>query len=97
MRNQCKCKLPYVCNGTDTCTICHDQQIRFLPINEEKTLSVKRQFNGTEYKPNDIVAVICKSYACLVKIQNYIPHGWYRVQLPNGGFHDTQILGAKIS
>jgi hypothetical protein len=97
MRNQCKCKLPYVDNGTDTCTQCNNQQVRFLPIINEKPISVKRDFNGSEYKPNDIVEVIGKSYCCLVEIKNYITNGWYGVQLPNGGFHETQILGDVVS
>ncbi len=97
MRNQCKCKLPYVHSGTDTCTQCGNQQVRFLPIINDKPISVKREFNGSEFKPNDVVEVIGKSYACLVEIQNYIPKGWYRVQLPNGGFHETQILGDVVS
>lgn len=75
MINECKCKLPYVHSGTDTCTRCQNRQARFLPIIDEKPLSVKRDFNGSEYNPNDIVEVIGKSYACLVEIVNYIPNG----------------------
>lgn len=97
MRNQCKCKLTYVHNGTDTCTYCGNQQTRFLPITEEKQITQKKEFKGDEFKSGDIVEVIGKSYACLVQIVNYIPNGWYRVQLPNGGFHETQILGIKVS
>lgn len=96
MENQCKCKLPYVHNGTKKCTQCHNEQTRFLPITEQKPTTQKNEFNGTEYKKGDIVEVIGKSYACLVEIQNYIPKGWYRVKLPNGGFLETQILGAKV-
>jgi hypothetical protein len=97
MKNQCKCKLPYVHNGTDTCTQCKNQQTMFLPIINDKPISVKREFNGTEFKPNDLVEVIGKSYACLVEIQKYIPKGWYRVKLPNGCFNETQILGDVVS
>jgi hypothetical protein len=97
MRNQCKCKLPYVLNGTDTCTQCKSQQTKFLPIINDNPISVKREFNGTEFKPTDVVEVIGKSYACLVEIVNYIPNGWYGVQLPNGCFHETQILGDVVS
>jgi hypothetical protein len=32
-----------------------------------------------------------------VEIKNYITNGWYGVQLPNGGFHETQILGDVVS
>lgn len=97
MRTQCKCKLPYVQTGTDTCTQCHNQQTMFLPIREVKPISVKQEFNGTEFKPNDIVEVIGKSYACLVEVHSYISKGWYRIKLPNGCLHETQILGAKVS
>jgi len=68
----------------------------FLPIKEEKAITQKREFNGAEYEKGDVVEVIGKTYACLVEIQNYIPTGWYRVKLPNGGFHETQILGEKF-
>jgi len=97
MKNQCQCKLPYVHKGTDTCTQCRNQQTRFLPITTEKPITLKKEFKGDEFKKGDIIEVIGKSYACLVEIQNYIPKGWYRVQLPNGGFHETQILGEKVS
>jgi hypothetical protein len=89
--------LPYVHSGTDTCTICGYQQAMFLPIINHKQISVKRDFTGSEFKPNDVVEVIGKSYACLVEVQNYISNGWYRVKLPNGGFHETQILGDLVS
>jgi len=68
----------------------------FLPFKESKPLSLKREFNGTEFNVKDIVEVITTLYSCLVEIQNYIPNGWYRVKLPNGGFHETQILGKRI-
>lgn len=97
MKNQCPCKLPYVHSGTDTCTQCRNQQTRFLPITEEKPITQKKEFKGDEFESGDIVEVIGKSYACLVQIVNYIPKGWYLVQLPNGGFHETQILGSKVS
>jgi hypothetical protein len=97
MRDECNCKLPYVHNGTDTCIQCGNQQTRFLPITNDKPTTLKTEFNGTEFKKGDIVEVIGKSYVCLVEIQNYIPEGWYRVKLPNGGFHETQILGTKVS
>ena len=96
MKNQCQCKLTYVHNGTDTCTQCRSQQTRFS-ITTEKPITLKKEFKGDEFKKGDIIEVIGKSYACLVEIQYYIPKGWYRVQLPNGGFHDTQILGDKVS
>lgn len=96
MRNQCECKLPYVINGTDTCYYCGNQQPRFLPIKKEKPISVKRDFNGSEFQRNDIVEVVGKLYCCLVEIQNYLERGWYRVKLPSGGFHETQILGDKV-
>ena len=96
MRNQCQCKLPYVHSGTDTCTQCKNQQTRFLPITDDKPITQKNKFKGDEFKKGDIVEVIGKSYACLVEIVNYIPNGWYCVQLPNGGYMDTQILGAKV-
>lgn len=96
MREQCKCKLTYVNSGTDTCTQCGNQQTRFLPITEGTPITLKKEFKGDEFESGDIVEVIGKSYACLVEIVNYIPKGWYRVQLPNGGFHETQFLGAKI-
>lgn len=96
MKNQCQCKLPYVYSGTDTCVYCGNQQTMFLPITEEKTITQKNEFKGDEFKSGDIVEVIGKSYACLVEIVNYIPNGWYRVQLPNGCFHETQILGSKV-
>lgn len=91
MRNQCQCKLPYVYLGTDTCNICNYQQTRFST--EQKPKTTFKKFKGDEYKPGDIVEVIGNSYACLVEIQSYISKGWYRVKLPNGGFHETQILG----
>jgi hypothetical protein len=97
MRGKCKCKLPWVQNGTDTCTQCGNQQSRFLPIINDKPISLKREFNGTEFKANDVVEVIGKSYACLVEIVNYIPNGWYQVRLPNGGLKETQILGDVVS
>lgn len=97
MRNQCKCKLPYVRSGSDTCTQCGNQQVRFLPITDPKPITLKKQFKGNEFKSGDIVEKIGKSYACLVEVVNYIPEGWYLVQLPNGGFHETQILGEKVS
>lgn len=97
MRNQCQCKLPYVKNGTDTCTQCGNQQSRFLPIIHANPITIKKEFVGNEFEKGDIVEVIGNSYACLVEIVNYIPNGWYRVKLPNGGFNETQILGDKIS
>lgn len=96
MKPQCKCNLPYVHNGTNTCTQCGNQQDMFLPTREEKPITLKREFNGTEFKKGDIVEVIGKSYACLVEVQSYIHEGWYRVQLPNGGIHETKILGEKF-
>jgi len=80
--------------GTDTCNICKFQQTRFSNPNP---VTIKRKFRGDEYKAGDIVEVIGNSYACLVEIQNYISKGWYRVKLPNGGFHETQILGDIVS
>ena len=97
MRKQCQCRLPYVHKGTATCTRCGEHQTMFLPVLNENPVTQKIEFNGTEFKNGDIVEVIGKSYACLVEIQNYIQGGWYRVQLPNGGFHETQILGSKVS
>lgn len=96
MKKQCDCKLPYVLNGTNTCKQCGNEQNMFLPIRDEKPITVKKEFNGTEYEKGEIVEVIRGQYALLVEIQNFIKGGWYRVKLPNGGFHETQILGAKI-
>lgn len=95
MRNQCRCKLPYVYLGTDTCNICKCRQARFLM--EQKPVTPKKNFKGDEFKQGDIVEVIGKTYACLVEVQNYISKGWYRVTLPNGGNHETQILGDIVS
>ncbi len=68
----------------------------FLQITKEKPLSFRRTFNGSEFQKGDIVEIIGASYSCLVEIKYYISQGWYRVKLPNGGFHDTQILGDKV-
>lgn len=96
MRNQCKCKLPYVYGGTDNCTKCGNHQARFLAITDKRPITLKKEFKGDEFKSGDIVEVIGKSYACLVEIVNYLPKGGYRIQLPNGCFHDTQVLGLKV-
>ena len=93
MRVQCKCKLPYV-QHLDTCQICFGEQSRFIQRNP---CSVKREFKGNEFKAGDIVEVIHEGYQCLVEILEYIPNGWYRVILPNGGIHETQILGQKVN
>ena len=96
MRKQCECKLPYVLNGSIDCERCGNMQGRFLPSINDSPLSVKTEYKGTEFVKGDLVEVIAKSYSCLVEIQNYIPNGWYHVKLPNGGYHDTQILGRKV-
>ena len=65
------------------------------PINL-KTHEVKGVLEGSEYKPNDIVEIITKTHCMCVKVISYLNDGWYRVQLPNGGYHDTQILGDVV-
>ena len=97
MNNQCKCKLPYVLNGTNTCKICGDQQSMFLKLFlNELPITKATVFNGTEYQSGDIVQKISHSYCCLVEVERYLSKGWYRIKLPNGGFHETQRLGDKV-
>lgn len=93
MREQCKCELPYVNAGTDTCIYCRNWNTSFF-VN--RSISPKREFDGSEYNPGDIVEIITKSYSCYVEIVKYVPNGWYQVKLPNGGFTETQYLGKIV-
>lgn len=94
-RSECTCELPYVkaqdSNGVDICDRCRGSVWVFTGKEEETCIN--NGFNGSEYKEGDVVKVIGKGYRCLVKIIKYDAPGWYVVQLPNGAYHETRILG----
>ncbi len=92
MNDTCKCKLPYVISGIDTCERCNKRQTMF----HGKPISKIRKFNGTEFKRGDIVESIGETYACLVEIKGYTKTGAYRVMVPNGCFEHTRKLGDKV-
>jgi hypothetical protein len=93
-KTECTCELPYVDNrNANVCSICGKSQKRFSQANK---ITLERKLNGSEYKPGDIVEVIGKSFACLVKIRYYIMSGWYTILLPNGALYDTKILGDVV-
>jgi hypothetical protein len=97
MRNQCKCELPYVRSGSDTCTQCGNQNGYFLKkIVEGKEYDKAKHLNRDEHAVGDIHAVWQKPFGCFVKIVELHKDGWVKVQVPNGGYMDTQILGEKV-
>lgn len=93
-RSECTCELPYVkaqdSNGVDICDRCRGSVWVFTGKEEE---TEKYDLEGSEYKAGDIVKVIGKGYRCLVKVIKYSGDGMYIVQLPNGGYHETMVLG----
>ena len=97
MKNQCKCELPYVRSGSDTCTQCGNQNGYFLKkIVEGKEYDKAKHLNRDEHAVGDIHSVWQKPFCCFVKIVELHKDGWVKVQVPNGGYMDTQILGEKV-
>lgn len=72
-------------------------QPMFLPVLAVKSVSVKRKWKGTEFKSGDIVEVILKMCSYLVEIDCYLGEGWWRVKVPDGCYHETQILGDIVN
>lgn len=97
MRNQCKCELPYVRSGSDTCTQCGCKNGYFQKkVVDGQEYDKSRHLDREEYAVGDIHCVWQRSFGCFVKIVDIHSDGWVRVKVPNGGYMDTQILGEKV-
>lgn len=98
MRNQCKCKLPYVnLKSIDTCERCGNQNGVFaLMIAGNKPFDKAKKIEKDKVFIGDIFSVYQKPFGCYVEVVEVYNDGWCKVQVPNGGYMDTQILGELI-
>lgn len=97
MKTQCKCELPYVLSGTNSCTKCGNQNTTFVrKIADGTPYDTSKERTNDKYFVGDIFSVFQKPFGCYVKIVEVHNDGWGKVQVPSGGYMDTQILGELI-
>lgn len=98
MEKYCTCELPYVyADDFCKCTKCGEKNASHVVADVKGVpYSTARKITKEEFVIGGIYEIFKKSYYCRVKIVEIYKDGWCRVELPNGGFHETQILGKRI-